>query len=587
MKSNDSLTGVKELESNILIEETMLELYDSISDEKRESRGEKKKKNKKANKEKQTEEISGEAFSDESLSPDDFFDEAAEGEGEVFSDVSIEDELSGKERRKRRREAKRAASEQELSPDELIAKRKKKRKTIILSSTIIIGLLLLIYGGFAYYFTNHFFFNTKINGTDFSLKDKNQAVQYMTAQVDNYGLVLDEADNKKETIKGNEIDLKYVKGDQVAAILKEQNQFLWVKSLWEKTDTKTPIGVEYDKDKLAAKIDSLSCLAEENQKAPQNAMPVFKDTEFVIQEEVQGTQVDKEVLTKAITTAIDGFNEEISLEKEGCYLKPTYVSTSPEVAKAKDDMNAYLGATVTYDFNPNKEVVDASMISTWITVNDEMAVTFNEQGVKDYLVSLADKYDTKGKTIEHTSVSGRVVSIPAGTFGWQMDIDAEYNALIANIQNAEVVEREPAYKTRGVNHDGAGVGATYVEIDLTNQILYYVQNGQTVMTCNIISGNPNQGDATPAGAFYLYNKQKNRTLRGPKQANGEYEWESPVSYWMPFNGAIGMHDATWQWAFGGDLYQTRGSHGCINMVLGEAAQLYDMITIGTPVLCYH
>ncbi|HIW21970.1 MAG TPA: L,D-transpeptidase/peptidoglycan binding protein [Candidatus Dorea intestinavium] len=586
MKSKESLTGVNDLETNILIEETMLELYDSITEEKREPLETKKKKNKKVNKEKQTEKITKEAFSDESLPVDGLSDETDHTEGEIFSEISDEDELSRKERRRIKKEAKMAEKIQDLSPDELIEKRRKKKKTIVLATSIILGLLLLIYGGFAYYFTNHFLFNTKINGTNFSLKNHDQAMTYMSNQVDNYGLVLNELDNQKETIKGSEIDLKFVESDQVDQVLKDQNQFLWFTSLWKKSEVETPIGVQYNEEKLQQRIDQLNCLNEEHQKAPQNATPVFKDTEFVIQKEVTGTQVDKEVLTKAIKTAIEGFNSEISLEKEGCYLKPAFVSTSPEVEKARQDMNAYLGATVTYDFNPNKEVVDASMIANWITVNDQMEVTFNEQGVKDYLVSLAEKYDTKGKPIEHTTVSGRVVSVPAGTFGWQMDIDAEYNALIANIQNAEVVEREPAYKTRGVNHDGSGVGSTYVEIDLTNQVLYYVQNGQTVMTCNIISGNPNEGDATPPGAFYLYNKQRNRTLRGPKQANGQYEWESPVSYWLPFNGAIGMHDATWQWEFGGNLYQTRGSHGCINMVLEEAGQLYDMITVGTPVLCY-
>mgnify|MGYP000718373112 FL=1 len=60
-------------------------------------------------------------------------------------------------------------------------------------------------------------------------------------------------------------------------------------------------------------------------------------------------------------------------------------------------MNKYLGAMVTYDFKPNTEVVDSSMISQWVKVDDDMNVTFDDNAVKEYIQSLAAKYDTKEK----------------------------------------------------------------------------------------------------------------------------------------------------------------------------------------------
>ncbi len=39
-----------------------------------------------------------------------------------------------------------------------------------------------------------------------------------------------------------------------------------------------------------------------------------------------------------------------------------------------------------------------------------------------------------------------------------------------------------------------------------------------------------------------------------KKADGTYSYEQPVTYWMPFNGGIGFHDADWQPYFGGDRY---------------------------------
>ena len=56
---------------------------------------------------------------------------------------------------------------------------------------------------------------------------------------------------------------------------------------------------------------------------------------------------------------------------------------------------------------------------------------------------------------------------------------------------------------------------------------------------------------------------------------------------MPFNGNIGMHDANWRSSFGGDIYKTNGSHGCINLPPSVAQELYGYVEKGTPVICYY
>ncbi len=66
-----------------------------------------------------------------------------------------------------------------------------------------------------------------------------------------------------------------------------------------------------------------------------------------------------------------------------------------------------------------------------------------------------------------------------------------------------------------------------------------------------------------------------------------YEWESPVTYWMPFNGGIGFHDANWRYSFGGAIYQGGGSHGCVNMPPAAAGELYGYIEAGIPVVCHY
>ena len=467
------------------------------------------------------------------------------------------------------------------------AKKKKRKKTAAIVAGIIIGVLVLIYVGFAIFFSSHFMFFTKINGTDFSLKSVSQVEAYMKQQVADYVLTLEESDGGSEKISGSDISLKYVPGEQLEKLAKKQNNFLWIASLWNHPKITAEIGVEYDKDALAKITEGLECLKPENQTVSVDAHPEFQNDKFVVVPEVVGTQIDTEKFNEAVTKAINGFKPTLDLFKTGCYILPRFVSDSQEVVAATDAMNSYLGANVTYDFNPATEVVDASVISQWVTVDADMNVTFNEEAVRAFIQSLADKYDTKGKPRTFTTATGNTVNVTGGSYGWKIDQEAEYNALIANIQNAETVTREPNYASRAASHEGNDVGSTYAEVDLSNQMMYFVQNGQVVLQSGIVTGNPNKGNGTPQGVYSLAYKALDQVLRGTKKPDGTYEYETPVKFWMPFNGGIGFHDATWQSSFGGSRYQTNGSHGCVNLPYDVAAQLYNLITAGTPVVCHY
>ena len=92
---------------------------------------------------------------------------------------------------------------------------------------------------------------------------------------------------------------------------------------------------------------------------------------------------------------------------------------------------------------------------------------------------------------------------------------------------------------------------------------------------------------THSGIFTLYYKKSPDVLRGAKKPDGTYEYEEPVSYWMPFDGGIGFHDAPWRGEFGGDIYLTSGSHGCINLPPDNAAVLYSMIDYNVPIICFY
>lgn len=478
--------------------------------------------------------------------------------------------------------------EDEPMSDEEKARRKKKRKKVLgIVSGSVFGVILVIYLGLSVFFMSHFYFNTTINGVEFSAKSVKDVESYMEQQVKDYELDLNESDGGIEIIKGSDIDIVYKKGKELEKLVKSQNAFLWPKSLWEKPEITASVGVSYDETKLASVIEGLSCMKAENQVEPESAKPEFDGNEFVVKPEVVGSKIDTENFNKKVKEYIEGFKTSMDMTKEGCYLKPQYVSDSKEVADACEAMNKYLAASITYTFGSATEVVDKALISQWLTTDENMAVTFNTDAVKEYIQGLASKYNTYQHQRTFTSGSGNSVTVEGGDYGWILNKDAEYEALVASIQNGEVVTREPAYSQTAASHDGPDWGTTYVEVDLTNQYMYLFVDGAVVVSGPIVTGKPSAGDATPQGVYSIKYCQRNATLRGPKKPDGSYEWESPVSFWMPFNGGIGLHDAPWQAAYGGNRYLTHGSHGCVNLQYDVAQTVFNNVQAGTPVVCHY
>jgi len=124
-------------------------------------------------------------------------------------------------------------------------------------------------------------------------------------------------------------------------------------------------------------------------------------------------------------------------------------------------------------------------------------------------------------------------------------------------------------------------GSTYIEVNLSQQYMWFFQAGACVLECEVITGNPTYGWTTPAGTFSILSMSRNVTFTGPDYRLFSY-------YWMPFTSAgHGFHDASWQPSFGGDAYTYRGSHGCVNMPPWAAAQLYGMVGPGTTVVIHY
>lgn len=467
-------------------------------------------------------------------------------------------------------------------------KNKKGKKLLWITLGSIAGVIAIVYLGISIFFMSHYYINTEINGHDFSMKTAADVEKYMKDQVKNYSLTVLEMEQAVDIIEGDTIDLEYKASDEAEAAIKDQNAFLWPTGIFSKKSCQIELEVSYDESKLQQEIQNLQTVTRE-QIEPKSAYPKFDGNQFVIEPEEIGTAVDRDVLNEKINQYITEFKSELDMEKEGCYKRPVYTSNSKEVKAACDEMNKYLQASITYTMTENV-VVDKSVINSWVTVDDNMKVSFNENAVRDWLTAFGDKYDTVGATRTITTPTGKTVEVSGGTYGWSIDEDIEFTALTNSIKNGEVVTKEPAYYQTAASHSAQDWGDTYAEVDISAQHMWYISGGSVVLETDVVTGEPIPEKETTLGVYDILEKSLNKTLVGEDNpVTGKPIYETPVSYWMRVTwSGIGFHDAIWQPAFGGTLYRDGlGSHGCINMPLDMAAALYNVISVGTPVIVHN
>lgn len=467
-------------------------------------------------------------------------------------------------------------------------KNKKGKKLLWITLGSIAGVIAIVYLGISIFFMSHYYINTEINGHDFSMKTAADVEKYMKDQVKNYSLTVLEMEQAVDIIEGDTIDLEYKASDEAEAAIKDQNAFLWPTGIFSKKSCQIELEVSYDESKLQQEIQNLQTVTRE-QIEPKSAYPKFDGNQFVIEPEEIGTAVDRDVLNEKINQYITEFKSELDMEKEGCYKRPVYTSNSKEVKAACDEMNKYLQASITYTMTENV-VVDKSVINSWVTVDDNMKVSFNENAVRDWLTAFGDKYDTVGATRTITTPTGKTVEVSGGTYGWSIDEDTEFTALTNSIKNGEVVTKEPAYYQTAASHSAQDWGDTYAEVDISAQHMWYISGGSVVLETDVVTGEPIPEKETTLGVYDILEKSLNKTLVGEDNpVTGKPIYETPVSYWMRVTwSGIGFHDAIWQPAFGGTLYRDGlGSHGCINMPLDMAVALYNVISVGTPVIVHN
>lgn len=314
-------------------------------------------------------------------------------------------------------------------------------------------------------------------------------------------------------------------------------------------------------------IDTNKTIAWLNEYNKSQVQPVSayidKTDKFEIVAEEQGTVIDVNAILDRLATYD---YKQIVLSN---YLaQPEVVSSDLE--ELCNDANDYATWSVEYT---NGEIIKSDIDKVWI--DKELGIIYDDSFIQDELEAKLNSYNEKPDTLTFTTHDMTTKEVKNGTLENKVDLEAELAYLKqAMKEKRSETDRIPLYSVKNATIDN-----TYVEVDVPQQHLWYYVDGELVLECAVVTGNASN-HATPLGCYYITEKVNGKYLTG----NGYKTW---VNRWMRLtNTGIGLHDANWRGSFGGNIYLSNGSHGCVNMPSTKAAELYKLVDVGTKVIIH-
>lgn len=471
------------------------------------------------------------------------------------------------------------------------------KKKVAIMILIIVVVFAGILGSTAYYLYTRansglFFEETTLNGYDVSEKTAKEVLLMLTKD---YSAPKMEIREDGETVltltleqMGYTIDESKLLSE-IQECMRSQNLSLLL-SLMDGNTYEVEVPFTFDEDVFREAVSAQNF--SKARVASSDAVMEFDGTQYVIIPEVYGNEFDdadlqvivKEASERLVTAAYPQGDVQVDVP-EALYFTPAVTQDDAAMNRTVNTYNSYCKAVITHTFGEVTQTIDWDTIQTWLVMDDDGAY-IDEDAVYNYVYDMAANYNTLYLDRSFIASDGSTVQLTSNDYGYQIDQEAERLQLIADIESNTTVEREPIYAVSGFSRNGRDdLNGNYIEVNLTKQHLWFYRDGQLLLETDFVSGLPKDGRETTTGAFPIAFKASPYNLKGGG-SNGSSSWDVEVQYWMPFYDGQGLHDASWRTSFGGTIYQTDGSHGCVNLPMDAAKVIYENVDANFPVLLY-
>lgn len=460
---------------------------------------------------------------------------------------------------------------------------------------LLMGIILLpglIYLGLAIYYQDSFYVGTWINGIYCTGKTPAQVQKELTENYSYSGLLIQGRGKNGQIIEAllepAEIDLTYHFEPALKEYLERQNPFRWFYQVisGNKPITLNP-EITFD-EKKAEEWLIVSAFVKDRESLPKDQLSiVLMEAGYQLQEKKEEILDSQAALTK-IKEALYTGETQLNLLETNSYFYRKETLEMEKLRELFEQVEQFQSRTFIYEIKDIQRAVTKQEMALLIKRDekgdfllDEEGRLMTDEGAVDAFVR--DLVDTYSNWQNHHFVThdGREVKISRGNYGIRLSVEAEKRYLLEYLSRDEDLGtvRIPRYQKDVTYKNSHGIGNTYIEIDLTQQKMFFFEEGQLQLETDVVTGCKSRGMSTPEMVCYIYNKDEDAVLRGE-------DYRAPVNYWVPVYQGIGIHDATWRSRFGGEIYVRDGSHGCINTPLEKMEELYNMTEIGMPVIIH-
>lgn len=463
---------------------------------------------------------------------------------------------------------------------------------------LVLAILFVGYVAGIFYYRSHMLPGSTLAGRDVSLMDEEALSSALAEDASGFSVSVRDAEGTDAfTIDSTDVGYSFDAGTAAQSLLSSQPAFAWPSrsvsgALLQRDHAVSPQdGSSWDQDALSdAVADAVATYNETSATPAQDAKLVYDGSQqsFVVTPETAGTQLDAAAAQQAVSGAMQTLQDEVTLSSDA-YLQPNVHADDERLSAAIPAANALMGASITVTMDGKTIATpDDHIVAQWIQLDDSFQPTLTEEGIEQWA---EDNYDTVGTTRTFTDYLGRTRTVVCNdnpntqsTYGQEVD-----SATFAKEAYEAATGKETATIDLPVTQEAAGFteagaqdwGDRYIDVDITNQHAALVDNGSVLWESDTVTGNVSAGNSTPEGIFQITNKFNSITLMGEDAS------QNFVYNWMGFiRSTWGLHDATWRTEFGGDIYLTNGSHGCVNLPLEKANELYPLVQVGDVVVVH-
>ncbi len=461
-----------------------------------------------------------------------------------------------------------------------------KKKLIIISVILILiivssSLALIVYQN---YRNTHYRQGTIIQGVDCSNLTVEEAKQKLEEKLSEKIIFsfLTDAKNKKNTTY-------YLKETEVKNLKRKIASEVQLKLALE-AQKKNPKQKQFyykdlfsvDEQAVRVILEKLFKLQEKYAVPSKDAYLSLNNNVMKIVPEVYGTEVNFETAFKEAVTSLKNSLQPIDFSS--LVVKPKTISTSENLAKSCNQANKLLETKLSFNLSngANLGTLDSNTIASWLEVSEDgqSYIDNTQSKLPLFVASLLEKANLAKNTFMFPATNLKPIELQI-----RKDLIAKIDeeTAIKQIQNALGTTA-----TITLDYDVNPIEQrlnNYVELDITRQKLWFYKDGKCILESDCVTGNVAGGHSTPTGMYFLDAKTTNTYLKGNNDDGSRYS--SYVNYWMPFYGGVGFHDASWRYGrFGGQIYKTNGSHGCVNLPYDSAKTLYENIDMNTLIIIY-